>query len=63
MPVWTGTGDIKPGSQAWENMIAGMSPEERRVFYRRWNGDVIDLPADAVREVNEVPKLEAPKGE
>jgi hypothetical protein len=48
-------------------MIHGMSPEEYRAFSMRWSaateGDVIDLPADAVREVKETPKLEAPTEE
>jgi hypothetical protein len=42
-----------------------MTPGQYREFMERWypSGDTIDLPADAVREIKEVPKLEAPKGE
>jgi hypothetical protein len=57
--------NLKPGTQLWNNMVADMTPGQYREFMERWypSGDTIDLPADAVREIKEVPKLEAPKGE
>jgi hypothetical protein len=57
--------DLKPGTQLWNNMVAEMTPGQYREFMARWypEGETIELPEDAVREIKEVPKLEAPKGE
>jgi hypothetical protein len=56
--------DVRPGTQLWNNMIAEMTPSQYLEFKTRWYpGETIDLPEDAVREIKEIPKLEAPKGE